>query len=154
LYFRGKLTYARHFARPPARLDGCYVITSSAGLKPAETPINLARLKEFASVPIDLSEPRYCKPLMRTARDVLSHLPPKSEVVLLGSIATGKYVDLLMDLFGDRLVFPREFIGRGDMSRGGLMLRAVRAGVELEYASIAATEVRTGKRPPKLERLK
>jgi hypothetical protein len=59
-----------------------------------------------------------------------------------------------MDLFGDRLVFPREFIGRGDMSRGGLMLRAVRAGVELEYASIAAKEVRTGKRPPKLERLK
>ena len=154
LYFRGKLAYARRFARPPAKAEGCYVITSNAGLVPAETTIDLARLKDFAQVSIDLAERRYSEPLCQTAREVQSLLPATAEVVLLGSIATPKYVDLLVELFGKRLVFPREFIGRGDMSRGGLMLRAAASGTELEYASIMATTVRTGKRPPKLERVK
>jgi hypothetical protein len=152
LYFRGKLAYARRFARPPANAHGCYVITSSAGLLPADTPIDLAHLQAFAQVPIEPGEPRYCEPLRRTAREVHALLPARAEVVLLGSIATRKYVDLLVEHFGERLLFPREFFGRGDMSRGGLMLRAAAAGTELEYASIAATAVRTGKRPPKLER--
>jgi hypothetical protein len=154
LYFRGKLAYARRFARPPETMDGCYVITSNAGLVPVDMAINLARLQDFAQVPIDLSERRYCEPLRRTARDVQSLLPARSQAVLLGSIATRKYVDLLLEPFGERLVYPREFVGRGDMSRGGLMLRAVAAGSELEYVSVAAATVRTGKRPPKLEKVK
>ena len=75
------------------------------------------------------------------------------EVVLLGSIASGKYVDLLMPIFGERLVFPPHFVGRGDMSRGGLMLRCVDAGLELDYVPLAGA-VRHGQRPPKLAPLK
>ena len=56
-----------------------------------------------------------------------------AELVLLGSVATGKYVDVLVDALGDRIRFPTEFIGRGDMSRGALLLRAARDGRELAY---------------------
>jgi hypothetical protein len=69
--------------------------------------------------------------------------------VLLGSIATGKYADVLLEIFGDRLVFPRDFVGRGDMSRGGLMLRCAEEGRELEYLPVEGA-VRHGKRPPRL----
>ena len=54
----------------------------------------------------------------------------RCEIVLLGSIASGKYVELLQPVFGNRLVFPPAFVGRGDMSRGGLLLRCVSAGEE------------------------
>jgi hypothetical protein len=73
--------------------------------------------------------------------------------VLLGSIASPKYVDVLLDIFGNRLRFPRDFVGRGDMSRGGLLLRRAREGVELEYARIAGA-ARHGARPPKLPPLR
>jgi len=150
LYFRGKLAYATHFARPPAGLDGCYVVTSDAGLMPCDEPVTIDRLRQFSQSAIDPAEPRYRRPLEIAAHGVCSKLPAKAEVVLLGSIATGKYVDILHECFGRRLVFPRDFVGRGDMSRGGLLLRAVQAGVELGYISLAAAESRTGKRPPKL----
>ena len=65
------------------------------------------------------------------------------------SIATSKYVEPLTDIFGSRLLFPSEFVGRGDMSRGGLMLRCAREGIELAYIP-ADSAVRRGKRPPKL----
>ncbi|HEV8347452.1 MAG TPA: hypothetical protein VGQ16_12805, partial [Vicinamibacterales bacterium] len=71
------------------------------------------------------------------------------EVVLLGSIASRKYVDVLLEIFGDRLRFPVEFVGRGDMSRGGLLLRMAAAGMELEYGPVAGA-VLHGARPPKL----
>ena len=71
--------------------------------------------------------------------------------MLLGSIATGKYVDPLLEVFRDRLVFPETFVGRGDMSRGGVLLRAARSGEELSYRPIAGA-IRHGKRPPKLPR--
>jgi hypothetical protein len=41
-------------------------------------------------------------------------------VALLGSIATDKNLSVLTDVLGRRLRFPREFVGRGDVSRGGL----------------------------------
>jgi hypothetical protein len=72
--------------------------------------------------------------------------------VLLGSVATPKYVEPLLAIFGDKLVFPSEFAGRGDMSRGGLMLRCVRERVELTYVSIA-TGKRHGPRPAKLPKI-
>jgi len=43
------------------------------------------------------------------------------------------------------------FVGRGDMSRGGLLLRSVRYEVELDYVPVAGA-VRHGPRPPRLER--
>jgi hypothetical protein len=113
-------------------------------------PVTLERLQQFASTPIDPTDLRYRAPLERSALSLRDQLPKRSEIVLLGSIATGKYVDVLLEVFGERLVFPRDFVGRGDMSRGGLLLRAVQAGMELEYVSIGAAESRTGKRPPKL----
>ena len=57
---------------------------------------------------------------------------------------------MVRSAFGERLRFPADFVGRGDMSRGGLLLRAVRAGVELEYTPVATAVVR-GRRPPRLE---
>ena len=50
---------------------------------------------------------------------------------------------------GGRLLFPTDFVGRGDMSRGALLLRAARADEELAYAPVA-TAVRRGKRPRKM----
>jgi len=152
LYFRGKLAYALEFARPPARAHGVLIITTGAGLLPAAEPVTLRQLKGFSEIDIDLDEPRYRRPLLRTARDLHRRAAAESEIVLLGSIASGKYVDILGMVFGERLVFPSDFVGRGDMSRGGLMLRKAREGRELSYTPVL-TAVRHGPRPPKLPRL-
>ena len=152
LYFRGKLAYASAFAAPPERVPGALVITAGGGLIPPERLVNREELALISSVPVDASEPRYRIPLERDARIVAAHLNHDCEVVLLGSIATPKYVEPLLAIFGEKLVFPAEFAGRGDMSRGGLMLRCVREGVELNYVSILSGE-RHGCRPPKLPKL-
>jgi hypothetical protein len=52
-------------------------------------------------------------------------------------------------VFDGRLLFPAEFVGRGDMSRGGLMLRCVDERAELTYVPVRGA-VRRGMRPPKL----
>jgi hypothetical protein len=158
LYFRGKLAYARRFAQPPDPGDpvaagGVLVITPNAGLRAADTPVTLASFRRFASVAIDLGNRTYSAPLERGARALRAAIGPDCEVVLLGSIASGKYVDLLLPIFADRLMFPPDFVGRGDMSRGGLMLRRVADGVELDYVTLAGA-VRHGQRPPKLEPLR
>jgi hypothetical protein len=152
LYFRGKSAYSTYFAHPPGALAPYYVITSDAGLMCPDDFVSLARLKAFGDVPIDLLEPRYTKPLQMSVDALKRNSPPDCEVVLLGSIATNKYAEILVQSFGPRLAFPREFVGRGDMSRGGLLLRAVKSDKELEYVSLLAVESRRGKRPPKLSR--
>jgi hypothetical protein len=146
LYFRGKLAYAEAFARPAS---GVLVITSDAGLQPPSRPLTAATLRGAAKVDIDAANPRYRRPLEASAAALAALLRPIDEVVLLGSIASAKYVDVLTAIFGERLLFPLEFVGRGDMSRGGLLLRCVRAGQELTYVPVLGT-VRTGARPPKL----
>ena len=158
LYFRGKLAYARRFARPPDPDDpvvagGVLVITPNAGLRAADTPVTLESFRAFAGVDIDSSNAAYRIPLDRGARSLDAAIGPECEVVLLGSIASGKYVDLLLPIFGDRLTFPPDFVGRGDMSRGGLMLRCVLDGTELEYVPVTGA-TRRGQRPPKLEPMK
>ena len=154
LYFRGKLAYARAFARPPEPSDpvvagGILVITPTAGLRSPDMPLGLDLFEAFAAASIDLGNPAYRLPLERGARALAEAVGPDCEVALLGSIASGKYVEVLQPILGDRLVFPPAFVGRGDMSRGGLMLRCVMAGTELEYAPIAGA-VRRGQRPPRL----
>ena len=144
LYFRGKLTYAQQFARP----ECVWIMTSNHGLLPPHTPLNLQQLRRMAKIPIALDEPRYTRPLKKCARRLAGEMSD-AEIVLLGSVASGKYVDLLLAIFGERLKFPSEFVGRGDMSRGGLMLRAVASGQELQYISVAGA-IRHGKRPPRL----
>lgn len=151
LYFRGKAAYATAFANPPAGLASGYVITTNRGLLPAEFPITLAELKNFSRVAIDASEARYRRPLLRDVK-ALAAEAPGCHFVLLGSISTGKYVDVLLSVFGEQLHFPKEFVGRGDMSRGGLMLRCVRGLTELEYAPVLGA-VRHGSRPPRLQRV-
>ena len=150
LYFRGKLAYATAFAQPIGKTSGALVITPNRGLVPAERPITLDELRASAEVDIDEEDPRYRKPLERDVRKLARQLPVDGEVVLLGSIATGKYVEILLKAFAERLVFPAEFVGRGDMSRGGLLLRCAVDRCELSYIPVAGA-VRKGKRPPKLE---
>lgn len=150
LYFRGKLAYASAFAQAPAGCSGQYVITPDRGLVCASTRITLEDLLGFSRVPIDLKEPRYVRPLVAAASAVREQYEG-CEVVLLGSVATGKYVECLLPIFGERLLFPADFVGRGDMSRGGLMLRCVAAGTELAYMPVRDA-IRRGKRPPKLVR--
>src|SRR5262249_21000728 len=155
---RGKLSYARRFARPVdgdcgVVSSGVLVITPNAGLRSPDTPITRESIRGFARVDIDLANRRYLDPLVRSARAVNDAAGTDCEVVLLGSIASGKYVEALLPIFGSRLMFPLEFVGRGDMSRGGLMLRSVTAGRELDYVPVAGA-VRHGVRPPKLAPLR
>jgi hypothetical protein len=149
LYFRGKLAYAREFASPPKEVPGALVITPNEGLRSPDEPITIARLKRFARGDVDERKRSYRQPLLRDARLIDEAAGESCEVVLLGSVASGKYVDVLTKVFGERLLFPISFIGRGDMSRGGLMLRCSRSGVELDYVPIVGA-VRHGPRPPKL----
>jgi hypothetical protein len=147
LYFRGKLAYANAFARPD--LSRVLVITPTRGLVPAATPVTLPDLREFAEVDIAETDPRYRRPLERDLRRLMKRLTPHCEVVLLGSVATSKYVSVLLDILQERIHFPADFVGRGDMSRGGLLLRSAVDGIELDYIPVHGA-VRKGKRPPKL----
>jgi hypothetical protein len=150
LYFRGKLAYANVFARPAPSVAGVLVITSNRGLVPAASPIGIEDLRNFGKVDIDEDDPRYRGPLERDLKKLAKKLTEDCEVVLLGSVATGKYVDILLAHLGNRLRFPADFVGRGDMSRGGLLLRRAVDRNELPYISVAGA-VRKGKRPAKLE---
>jgi hypothetical protein len=152
LYFRGKLAYAQRFASPPAGCPGALVITADRGLVDPDLPVRLRDVRAFARVPIDARSRRYAQPLRAAAERLRAQLPSDAQVVLLGSIATSKYVEVLLAVFGGALLFPGDFVGRGDMSRGGLLLRAARAGVELDYAAVDGA-VRRGRRAPRLATL-
>jgi hypothetical protein len=135
LYFRGKLAYASRFARPRAGAAGVQVITANRGLVAADTRVGLEELRAFGSVDIHPDDPRYREPLVRDIARLAED--PAVELILLGSVATGKYVDVLLDVVGERLLFPTDFLGRGDMSRGALLLRAAGEGRELAYEPAA-----------------
>ena len=143
LYFRGKITYAERFGRP-------FVITPDQGLIPANQPVTSQVLIRFAAADINIDNPAYRLPLEQTARDLVEAVGSDVEFVLLGSVASEKYVQVLTAIFGSRLVFPPSFVGRGDMCRGGLLLRAAAAGEELEYVPVLGA-IRRGSRPPKLQ---
>ena len=150
LYFRGKLAYANKFAKTYRRMPGVWVITSGLGLLPAATQIRSQDLVTLGDVPIDPSNARYVQSLHSSANKLSLKLPKNCDVVLLGSIGTKKYAELLVKIFDTRLKFPIDFVGRGDMSRGGLLLRSVADERELDYVPVIGA-VRHGKRPPKLE---
>jgi hypothetical protein len=147
LYFRGKLAYSRAFARPRRAIR---VITSDRGLLSPDAVITADDLRAMAAGAVDHTHLPYRTALVRDAELLRAGLAAQAEVVLLGSIATDKYAGVLTDVFGARLMFPREFVGRGDMSRGGLMLRCAMARTELEYLPLVGA-VRRGHRPPKLD---
>ena len=146
LYFRGKLAYAREFG-------SAFVITTDRGLVDPDAMIRRDDLVAFSAVDIAAGNERFLDPLRRDLATLAKRVGKSGRVVLLGSIATPKYVALLTEILGERLLFPSEFVGRGDMSRGGLLLRCVKEKRELEYVPVLGA-VRHGKRPPKLEPLK
>ena len=138
LYFRGKITYARMFENPPPRrASGVHIITPTDGLCSPYVIVTLKDLERFATVPIEAEESRYRWPLERDAKKLAEKIGPKCDVVLLGSVATGKYVDVLQPIFGERLLFPQEFVGHGDMARGGILLQRAASGVELTYIPVS-----------------
>ncbi len=149
LYFRGKLAYARAFSSPSSDLLQPLVITAGSGLLSPETIISFHQVTEWTTTDISAGHERYRAPLDRDCRSLSEQIGNDCDVVLLGSIATPKYVDPLLKVFGERLLFPSEFVGRGDMSRGGLMLRAVDAQQELAYIPVLNAK-RRGHRPAKL----
>jgi hypothetical protein len=151
LYFRGKIAYAEAFPAAPAGVPSALVIVPGAGLVPPETIVTIEQLRAIAEIAVHEANQAYREPLLRSARMVDEHGGPNCLHVLLGSVASSKYTEPLLDVFGDRLVFPVDFVGRGDMSRGGLMLRCARSGTELSYVPVRGA-VRHGTRPPKLER--
>jgi hypothetical protein len=158
LYFRGKLTYACRFAQPPDPSNpivgaGVHVITPNAGLRSPDTRVTQAAVRAFARQDVDADNAKYRRPLEASARTLLAEIGPECDVVLLGSVASPKYVTVLGRIFGERLKFPIAFVGRGDMSRGGLLLRHARDGVELEYIPVLGAVVH-GARPPKLPPLR
>jgi hypothetical protein len=148
LYFRGKLAYSRQFARVP-RGEGVFVITPGAGLRPASERLGVERLQLFGEVDIHHENERYLAPLLRDARQLAADSDDDTRFVLLGSIASAKYLAPLLQVFGERLFFPKEFVGRGDMSRGGLLLRSAADDCELEYIPVAGATLH-GQRPARL----
>jgi hypothetical protein len=144
LYFRGKLTYAERFGE-------AFVITPTRGLQPPSLPFSLALLREFAVGDVSLDNPIYRGGLERDVAALGERLRRRARVVLLGSVASGKYVDVLSPILGDRLRYPTSFVGRGDMSRGGLLLRSAASGEELEYGPLTAGIRPRGPRPPRLD---
>ena len=151
LYFRGKMTYAEAFAAAPAGVPSSVVIVPGAGLVPPETLIGVEQLCAIGAIPVDEDNHTYREALLSAAKLLDEHAGPACQYVLLGSVASGKYTTPLLKVFGERLVFPIDFVGRGDMSRGGLMLRCARSGNELPYVPVAGA-VLHGARPPRLER--
>lgn len=153
LYFRGKLTYALAFASreraDAAAAAPIRIITTNRGLLPPDYRVRPADIEGFAAVDLSAGWAAFEEPLVRDARRLAREVDPTALVVLLGSIASDKYVKPLTAVFGDRVVFPSEFVGRGDMSRGGLLLRHARDQRELEYIPVL-NAVRRGKRPPRL----
>jgi len=134
LYFRGKLAYATTFSDGDQKTQSVFIITATRGLVPPHARIARDALNEMAAVPISCSDPRYRAPLERDLARLAAEIGPGAEVILLGSVATPKYLEPLSGTFGKRLLIPTDFIGRGDMSRGALLLRAVRAMQPLAYA--------------------
>lgn len=133
LYFRGKLAYARAFAQPPVPSSGVLLITPTAGLMPDGALVRMSTLRGFSRVPISVKSRRYRSALLRDVKQLAREIGRDCEVVLLGSIATGKYLDVLNQALGEQLRVPAEFVGLGDMSRGALLLRCVRERRELNY---------------------
>jgi hypothetical protein len=152
LYFRGKLAYSRTHANPPPHIPGVVVITAAQGLLSPERIITRQDLIDISSASVDAADPRYRIPLERDARILCDAMGENCEAILLGSIATPKYVEPLSHIFGSRLMFPADFLGRGDMSRGALMLRCVREAVQLRYSPVAGLESKNARSPKSTSR--
>lgn len=143
LYFRGKLEYARAFALSPREIEGVHIITMTDGLLSPEAPVSTQDLERFALCPQGADAAT--RLLEHSARVLADRLDPHAEIVLLGSVGTGKYTDILTPIFGERLLFPRDVLHIGQLARGALFLRHARQGRELDYVPVAEI-IRAGRR--------
>ena len=96
LYFRGKLAYARAVVERRGPGAASFVITPTRGLLPPNTMASTALLEEFAATDIAAGDTRYRAPLERDLAALAGRLAADARVVLLGSIASDKYVDVLV----------------------------------------------------------
>jgi hypothetical protein len=142
LYFRGKVAYAAAYGRAPAGVPSAYVMAAGGGLLGLEQVITAARIRAWRDVSVSEHNPHFTAPLLRQCSALVDQHEADARFVLLGSIASNKYVTPLLEVFADRLLFPASFAGKGDMSRGSLMLRSVREQRELEYVRVASTRRR------------
>ncbi|MDX1583536.1 MAG: hypothetical protein R3338_08050 [Thermoanaerobaculia bacterium] len=138
LYFRGKLTYARRFSvsPTPGSIEPVQIITAGYGLVSPDWLIDQKRMRRLQRTKIDPRSRTYRSTLQKDVRRLRDECDESVRFVLLGSVATGKYVDVLHPILRDRLKFPASFVGIGDMQRGSIMLNAARSGVELEYVGM------------------
>jgi hypothetical protein len=132
LYFRGKLEYGNAFGGTLSGSSGAYIITPNAGLMSPKTKVRLEELRAICNTEINAGNEQFCRPLESDIRR-LREKCEGSRFVLLGSIATPKYVEPLMRVLEGDLFYPSAFAGLGDMSRGALLLQCVRTQVELDY---------------------
>jgi hypothetical protein len=132
LYFRGKLEYAQRFKNPPPGAAGVQIITG-VGLMLPETIVTLNELQRISGTSIDAKNESYRLALEGDLLRLREEVGSDIDMILLGSIATSKYIDPIQSVFGKRLLFPRDFLGLGDMSRGGMLLQSCGQGAELQY---------------------
>jgi len=137
LYFRGKLSYARAFEQARAGEPASFIMTAGGGLCRLDEPVTLARLQGWQDVTVSEKNPHFTAPLQRHASELLDRHEADARFVLLGSVASNKYVAPLREVFGERLLFPEQLAGLGDMARGSLLLRCVAEGRELSYVPVA-----------------
>lgn len=139
LYFRGKLAYASRFGGAAEQI---LVITTNRGLLPVNTLLRSDDLRDLGTGDISLRDETYRRTLARDVERLMG-----SRIVFLGSIATRKYLEVLGNALGARLVVPRAFQGMGDMSRGSILLEAARLGQELPYIPAGDAHPAPGPRP-------
>ena len=101
-----------------------------------DTVVTLSDLRRISSTSIDEKNSHYRLPLDSDLRRLRKMVGNETDVILLGSVATSKYITPITDVFGERLLFPKDFLGRGDMSRGSMLLRCCEQGLELEYLPV------------------
>jgi hypothetical protein len=138
LYFRGKAGYAAKFA-DSAVPPGAWVITPGGGLCTLAERVTIRRLQGWQQVQISEQNPHFTAPLLRHVCALADVAGADARFVLLGSVASKKYVLPLLESLGPRLLYPTQFAGLGDMARGALLLRCAREGRELQYTPLSAT---------------
>jgi hypothetical protein len=144
LYFRGKMTYAERFGRAPG-VPAVHVMTAGGGLCALNEQVTTARLEGWQQVSVSEHNPHFTAPLIRQVCELSDALDQDARFVLLGSVASRKYVSPLLEALGPRLFFPSRLAGLGDMSRGSLLLRCAAAGEELEYAPVESHARKAGR---------
>ena len=149
LYFRGKIAYAAAFSSVPGQSSNALVIVPGLGLLPPQTVFSPEQLRATAQIDVDEDNPIHHDTLLAAAGSIDRATGHQCSFVLLGSIASAKYTTALLKVLDRRLLFPAEFVGRGDMSRGGIMLRSAASGEELTYIPVSGAQLR-GPRPARL----